>query len=289
MSGFAQERMSTELGEMLVELRTVNNKYLKLSVKLPDAFSALTPQVEQRLRDAVTRGTVDCTVRARLEKAPGKYRVDRAALEDYCREAAEVRQSLGLDSHVAVEQLMTLPGVLVEAPPERLSPEHEAAFFDLLDRCIEALQASRRRDGKAHHDRFASDVAAMRTLLDKARTLAEESVSGYAEKLTARVNKLLESQEVELSGEQIAREVAVYADRSDVGEEMTRFGAHLDELDRFLESDEPVGRRLEVLLQELLREANTMASKAATEPLHRTALDLKVMVDTLREHALNIE
>ncbi|MFW5798516.1 MAG: YicC/YloC family endoribonuclease [Planctomycetota bacterium] len=290
MTGFGQVRYRGDLGEAVINIRSVNGRSFKLTTKLPESLAPFAPKVEALVRDYLVRGTIDLQVKVRLNRPEKQYRIDREALVAYAREVSAVRKQLKLEGPVSVEQLVELPGVLVEdMPSETEESKLEKLLLELVEQAVEKLVACRNREGKVLHKQFKTSSKRMRKVHGQIGKYADSAVAEYAEKLRERMQKLMNKVGAELDDELVVREAAVFADRSDITEELVRFGAHLDELDRHLEKESPLGRNLEFLLQEMLREANTTASKSANEKLNKGALELKSTIDSLREQVLNVE
>jgi uncharacterized protein (TIGR00255 family) len=284
------EGVATDAGTTVrVELRSVNNRFLKISLRTPEACSPLEPRIEAAIRDRVRRGSVHAAVAVSGASAPAARRLDLPQLAAYLDDLADFCLTRDLPAPLTVEPLLGLPGVVAEsaADPdaaERLWPTVRKALAEALD----GLDAMRAREAVA----LAADVAGMcRDLRELVAGVTERLPQVLAEhhvRLHTRVAALLEPQGLAPDPASTAREIAILADRSDVAEELVRLGSHLDQVERLL--GEPAsGRALDFLAQELAREANTIGSKSADVAVAHAVVTMKSRIERLREQVQNIE
>ncbi|WP_242510831.1 YicC/YloC family endoribonuclease [Halorhodospira halophila] len=272
-------------GRLTWELRSVNHRYLELHPRLPDELRAIEPQVRERARQRLGRGKLECTLRFSLEATgQGGLDVDWQRVDELSRIAAEIGRRFGNSAQPAsTAEILRFPGVLGE-PAVDLEPVREAAVA-LLDDALEGLRDTRRREGEqlAEHIRARAESAR-----DIVAELAEQRGTinqRIRERLTARLDEL----PAPADPGRLEQELAYIAQRQDIDEELERLGTHLQEVLRLLEAAEPVGRRLDFLMQELNREANTIASKSGHVASSSAALDLKVLIEQMREQVQNVE
>lgn len=284
MTGFALGRREGEWGELALELRAVNHRYLDLKITLPESLRALENTLRERLRAGLARGRVEARLSWRAAAGAG-FSVNEALLEDVMQAARRVARETGTDLPVAgdVLRLLAWPGV-VEPPPaaaDALCPVVEA----LSDEVVAMLVAAREREG-------AALAAALAQRLDR----LEESIAGITARLPAveaglasRLEARLQALGENVDAERVAQEAALLVVRQDVHEELDRLATHAREVRRLLGAGKPIGRRLDFLMQELGREAGTLASKAGDMEINRSALDCRVLVEEMREQVQNIE
>ena len=272
-------------GQLAWELRSVNHRYLEVAPRLPEELRSLEPAVRERVRSRLGRGKVDCTLRLTAEPGgSGGVAVDWERVEALAAACAGVERRLGEHARPASSaEILRLPGVLAE-PRTDPGPLHEAAL-GLLDEALDGLLQQREREGAGLAEHLGQRLQRAReaaAALDAHRERLNERIR---ERLTARLATLPDPPEPG----RMEEELAYIAQRLDIDEELARLETHLDEVARLLGADEPVGRRLDFLMQELTREANTIASKAGDAGTRQSAVDLKVVIDQMREQVQNVE
>jgi len=272
-----------------VEVRCVNNRFLKLSLRAREGFSLLESQVEATVRRRVRRGAVQVILEVSGAAAPASRRLDLGQLEAYLDQWEDFCSRHDLPVPRTVDGLLTLPGILVEQTPTRESIEEvwplvEKALFGALD----ALDAMRRVEGEAMARDLRATCAEIQTAVAAVRVRVPVVVEEHRLRLRERVRKILEPQGVPLTDADLAREITLLADRSDIAEELVRLESHLEQFQRLLADDSP-GRTLDFLTQELAREANTIGSKSPDVAIAHLVVDIKTRIERLRELVQNIE
>ncbi|HET6183831.1 MAG TPA: YicC/YloC family endoribonuclease [Acetobacteraceae bacterium] len=290
MTGFARTQGIQGDAEWIWEVRSVNGRGLELRFRLPPGFDLLEPALREAGAAVLKRGNVSATLTLRRE-APAGVRVDTAVLEQMLALVMDLHRRVPGSEPPRAEALLALPGVLRPASTE-LEPAAEAALHasvrEGFARAVAALDAMRRQEG----ERIA---AAMRALLDEIADLRSRAAQEAAGQPAAQRARMMEAVKAllgevpALPEERIAQEVALLAARSDVREELDRLKSHVKAARALLEEAGPAGRRLDFLVQEFNREANTLCSKSASPPLTATGLKLKAAIEQLREQAQNIE
>jgi len=291
MTGFGRASARSEAARVTVTLRSVNHRGLKLTSRVSDSAAALAPELEARLRATLARGAVTLDVYHRALGGAARYRLDRACLATYLDEITElVGTREGEPLPLRTELVAQLPGVIEELPPDEVDlDEVRAVVAPVFEEALRALSGTREREGAALEADVRGRAAAIRERLNTVRAQAPEETARAIERARARVVAFLEEAGAPADEAALSRELAALSERSAVSEELCRLDAHLQELDRVLASDQPIGRRLEFLAQELLREANTTAQKCTAPALLQAVLDIKVEVDRIREQVANIE
>jgi uncharacterized protein (TIGR00255 family) len=284
MTGFARSQSATPLGEALWELRSVNHRYLEVQVKIPEGFRSLEPDVRQAIARGIRRGKVD----AAFSWRPLSGHTRAATLDmDYARElighaesvAAEIRQP-GSINPVAI---MGWPGVL-QQPDATLESVFPAVLAG-LEHTVHELAASRGREGARIHDMLEARCADVQTRVSALRARLPEVLTPIRDRLIERVRSLTAT----VDPSRIEQEIALIAQKMDVAEELDRLEAHVAEFRSTMSQPDPAGRRLDFLLQEFNREANTLASKSADAETTRQAVDIKVLIEQMREQVQNVE
>jgi len=283
MTGYAAATGNTPRGALNIELRSVNARFLDLQFRVSDELRSLEPALRELIAARVSRGKLDCRVFLNEAAIPPGARIDAEALARLAELSAEVAKKLPQASALRIADILRWPGVIAESPLDEEETRRIAS--SLCRQALDEFVASRSREGAKLAAAVAERVAAMRARVDKAAPLVPQALAAYQAKLTERLREAMGSAD----DERIRAEMAVFATRVDVDEELTRLRAHFDEVERTLKKGGAVGKRLDFLAQELNREANTLASKAASADLSDCALELKLLVEQVREQVQNIE
>ena len=283
MTGFAAASADTPRGRLSVELRSVNARFLDLQFRIADELRATEPLFRELLQGRLARGKVDCRVFLADDAAGIGGRISTEAIARLRELSAHVLQEMPQAAPLRVGDVLRWPGVIVESPLDEEQTRRLAA--EVCARALDELVASRSREGAKLGAAVGERVAAMRRRLEQVAPLVPQSLAAYQARLAERLREALGSAD----DDRVRAELAVFAAKADVDEELTRLKAHLGEVDRTLSRGGAVGKRLDFLAQELNREANTFASKAASQELSDCALELKLLVEQMREQVQNIE
>jgi uncharacterized protein (TIGR00255 family) len=284
MTAFARCEQRDERGELVWELRSVNHRYLELFVRLPEELRSLEPLVREHVGKQLARGKVDCSLRfASAGVSDSALRVNTSLAKRLLRASEELETLLGTSARPKPWDLLRWPGVL-EAEPQDLTPVQERAT-KLLDQALENLVGVRRREGERLSEIVGERCRALQVLVAQAR----ERIPLVLDEVRERIRARLQEVAGELDPARVEQEMVLLAQRLDVDEEMERLGAHLDEVLRVLAKGGSKGRRLDFLMQELNREANTLASKSSDVEITRIGVEMKVLIEQMREQVQNIE
>ena len=289
MTGFGAAAGLVEGAEFGVEARSVNNRYLKCIVKVPEAWAGAEPEVEALLRRRVQRGTVTLTVRMRLTDDRAAMRINAAAVAGYLRQLRPLAEQCGQCGRVDLAGLLLLPGACEPPDLEELRRRTRSGLMELVDKALAALVEMRRREGEALLADLRGRCDDVARALEDVRRLAPQVVADYHERLARRVGELLAGGKVKIDEDQLAREVAIFAERCDVAEEISRLAGHMEQFRHVAGAEEAAGRKLEFIAQEMLREANTIGSKAASGEMIRAVVEIKTAVDRIKEQVQNVE
>lgn len=282
MTGHGAAAGPTPAGNLLVELRSVNARGFVLKQRLCAEVAGLEPVLEERIRQRIARGTVTLTIeRAGLGALP-----DREALRELVQQLHALARDLGLRDELSLRDVLALATVQGRSDATR-TPAPE--LLQLVDRALDQLLQRRHAEGAAIGREMARLLGEFEQNLATARTRAPEVVATYREKLLARIGEVLRAQGLQVEPQDVVREVALFADRSDVTEELHRLEMHLGEVRATLRQGGEVGRRLDFLLQELLRETNTLGSKSPDVAMTHEVVAMKSCIDKLKEQAANLE
>lgn len=284
MTGYAATTADSARGTLALELRSVNSRFLDVQMRIAEELRALEPMLRELVAERVARGKVDCRLSFVEGSAPaGAQHLNAAALAQLKALAKEARKAFPKADELRVADVLRWPGVVSGASSgER---ELRAIAEKLCRRALDELIAARGREGAKLAAAVGERIAAMRKRVAAVAPLMPQSVAAYHEKLKERLREALGSAD----DDRVRAEVAVFAAKVDVDEELTRLRAHLGEVERILKQGGAVGKRLDFIAQELNREANTLASKAASPAVADGALELKVLVEQMREQVQNIE
>jgi uncharacterized protein (TIGR00255 family) len=293
MTGFGEARHQDPRWTVQVEMRTVNNRHFKLGAKISEEFAAMEGALEQLVRERVKRGTVQVSLRVERPRRPEDYRLNLVALASY-RDQLRGLQGAGgggdRGSAIELAQLLALPGVVEELRPTGRSPgEDWPEVAQVVARALEALEASRAQEGRA----MAAELIALgRSIGEHLGRIADRApvvVQAYHRRITERVRSLVADQGVTVEPADLIREVAILADRCDISEEVVRLRAHLDQYAAIIGEPESSGRKLEFLVQEMGREINTIGAKAGDVEISRAVVDVKALLEKIRELVQNVE
>ncbi len=289
MTGFGDAQCEDAGNSYHLEIRCVNNRYFKASLSMPTDLAFLEPEVERVLRQRISRGSVHLRLFVRDISADAAQQINVSAIRAY---VAQLRTAAGDDPRLTLDlaTLAALPGVV---QPRELSIDErermQQAIEKLVLAAIDRLIEMRTAEGRVLADDLRANCQRLRDGIAAVRSRVPQVVEEYRQRLQQRVSELLKTSNIQLAEDGLQREVAIYADRSDISEELTRLAGHLDAFDLALASKEPSGRRLDFVVQEMLREANTMGSKSNDAELARSVIDMKTAIDRLKEQVQNVE
>ena len=284
MTGFARRETSGAWGTLVCELRSVNHRFLEAGFRLPDELRSAESELRTRLGKQLRRGKVDCTLSyRRAQGANGALEVDTAALERVLAAVKVVGRSLPASESISALDVLRWPGVLREE--SATGEELLAAAYAVFGATLDELVAARGREGERLRELLEQRCAGLEALVATVRTRLPEVQARVRARLDERVAELAAS----VDAERMEQELALILQRLDVDEELERLTGHIDEVRRVIRGAEPAGRRLDFLMQELNREANTLSSKSQDLETTRSAVDMKVLIEQMREQVQNAE
>jgi uncharacterized protein (TIGR00255 family) len=284
MTAFARQDTQEDWGTLTCEIRTVNHRYLEPSFRLPEALRELENSFREQLRKQLRRGKVDVAIRLQTnESATQGFEIDEDVASAVNEAANHINRMLDNPAHISALDVLRWPGVLASTEQD-FGPARKAAG-ELFERTVSELVTVREREGERLRPLFEDRMTAMGERVAEVRERMPELIRAQEEHLKNR----FEQARVELDPDRIAQEMVMLAQKSDVSEELDRLEAHITEVSDTLQSDDAIGRRLDFLMQELNREANTLSSKSIDARVTRAAVDLKVLIEQMREQVQNLE
>ena len=290
MTGYGRDASGGGDYAVEAEIRSVNGRFLKIHCKVPTQLTRFESEIENLLKEKLSRGTVDIYLKFERVSNPGGYIFNAQAAQGYWQQFEKMKKEFSLDGNISFELLSTLPGVLVaeeesEAEIEKLRPYIEAAVRGAAQNVVEM----REKEGAQLKDDLAGHLNTLTELLQKLKARIPQALDDYKSRFKERVAQLLEGTEIAPRERDLAREIVFYVERSDMSEELARMASHIAQFQDTMSAGGTVGRQLEFLGQEMYREANTMGSKANDPKLSTMVTALKTTVDKIREQVLNIE
>ena len=289
MTGFGDASAERGGTHYAVEIRSLNNRFFKPVIKLPENVSGLEPELETQLRESLGRGSITYILKMRQDSAEAAYHINTEALKAYLEQLQAVK---GLDRLVTIDlaALVQLPGVCQEPRDETDEiAKHGPVIRELTTKAIEKLNSMREREGRSLFNELMKHVGVIAANLEAIGKRAPFVIEDYHKRLSQRVNQLLSKAELKVNEPDLIKEVAVFAERADIAEEIQRLGHHLESFEEACQKDEHAGRKLDFITQEMLREANTIASKANDAPIARHIVEIKGAIDRLKEQVQNVE
>lgn len=289
MTGFG--RATKQDGQRLLELdlRSVNNKGFKLAVRAPDLFSPLLPKLESRVAEVLGRGSVNLSIKLTERRRAPMFDVDVEQLQRYRSSLGRLCEDLD-EPTLSLPELLALPGVVSQQSSDPIDPEELWHFVaEPLELALDELIAMRIKEGRGLAEDVLQAIARIEASLLRVEALLPETLTAWRDKLSLRLSKLLEKQDLLPDPREIAQQLALFADRCDISEELQRLRSHCLAARDAIAAKEPTGRRLEFLAQEMQREANTMTSKSHGLVVIDELLTVKLEVERIREQTANFE
>ncbi len=289
MTGYGESASNTDGVRAFLEVRSLNSRYFKTTIRLPEDLQGLEAEIEAVLRKRLVRGTVTLTARYSDDASAAAHRINTQALAGYMD---QIREALGAAPSGFDAGLLSLPGVLEPPADEEARIDRaRAVLLALLDKALAKLIEMRTREGGDIRADLQTHLDVIETRLVRLTDRAPKAVQEYEARLRARIDALLSEANLRVEPADLIREIAVYAERTDVAEELARLKGHLAQFGELISSKDgaPVGRTLDFLAQEMLREANTIASKCSDADMSRDIVEVKGAIDRIKEQAQNVE
>jgi uncharacterized protein (TIGR00255 family) len=288
MTGFGSGTATAGTESLTVELRSVNHKFCEVKVRLPRELSALEASLQKVVKERVARGAVDVAVRRAARTSLGVVpQVDLALAKEYRRAWAELAKGLELPDTVSLRDIALQMNVIRLEEPQISLEDANKAVESALSLALDALGKMREKEGAALHADLFSRLALVAQWVAEVKELAPKAIEAYRARLAERIAEL--SKGLAVDPQRLAQEVAFFAERTDVAEEMTRLDSHLKQFHELLASKEPSGRKMDFLVQEMHREVNTTGSKSQHADISNRVMQLKAELERIREQVQNVE
>ena len=288
MTGYGRAREMLNKRDITVEVRSVNNRYLDCTVKMPRMYTFAEDAIKQHVQQAVSRGKVDVFITVDASAADvAKVSVNEELAAQYAAALGVLAGVCGTESRVTPEQLARFPDVLTVTKADEDLDTVSADLCAVLDKALEAYNAMRTVEGTKLAEDIGSRLTNIETYTAQVEERSPQTVAEYRAKLTARMEEVLQSTTID--PQRILTEAAIYADKVAVDEETVRLRSHVAQLRTMLESDEPMGRKMDFLIQEVNRESNTIGSKCSDVSIAQVVVGLKAEVEKMREQVQNVE
>ncbi|MEW8104635.1 MAG: YicC/YloC family endoribonuclease [Candidatus Thiodiazotropha endolucinida] len=284
MTAFAREEYRGDLGILSWEIRSVNHRYLEMFLRLPEELRVLEPMIREHINARLGRGKLDVSLKFKPGgMAEAGLSVNQRMVHQLVNAERQIADLTDLNESLRSGDLLRWPGVLEENEQD-LTPVKQQAMA-LLETTIDSLIDNRLREGDRLGEIIRQRCRSLKLQVEQVRDLMPEVLDGIRNRISERLSEVLD----EMDETRLEQEMVILAQRLDVDEEMDRLETHLDEVERVLAADEPIGRRLDFLMQELNREANTLTSKSTSVDVTRAAVEMKVLIEQMREQIQNIE
>jgi len=287
MTGFATASTELDSGSLTLELRAVNHRYLDIQLRMPDDLRGFEGMLREAISAQLQRGKVECRINYAARSAQYGSTLNSTLLGQLIAWDNEVRAALPEASSLGVAEILHWNGMLES--PAVSADELRAALFDLLQNVLQEFTAARAREGEKLGDFLLQRVEKIEALRNGVMPHVPAAIAAYEQKLAARLREAMQSAPEDIWDERVRQEITLFASKVDVDEELSRLASHLSEMRRILGHGGAVGKRLDFLMQELNREANTLGSKSVDAEVSRSAMEMKVLIEQMREQIQNLE
>ncbi|MBR2694873.1 MAG: YicC family protein [Thermoguttaceae bacterium] len=289
MTGFGGANTRRNGYVIASEIKTVNNRYFKAALRISDGFSSLEPLIESLLRSKIDRGTINVQLKIRREEGRSRFQINRTALSYYIDSARRTAESAAGLALGGAADFFRLPGVIEESDEPDSAQDVWQAVEENLTRALGALSEMRRREGDEMEKAIRRHCGDLVERIAKIEELVPQVSARYREKLLERVSAIMAEHQLAADETDFIREIALFVDKSDISEEIVRFRSHLEQFDAAMKTTAPCGKRLDFLTQEMFREVNTIGSKANFSEITYWVVDMKTIVEKIREMVQNVE
>lgn len=291
MTGFGEATVRGADGVgAVVEIKAVNNRHFKLNVKYPDGYAAWESEIEALVRPVVKRGTVQLSLRLERSLKSDDFRLNLTALASYREQLLKFCQQVSSPEQVRLEHLLGLPGVVEDDRSRKADLEAEwPVAKQAIEAALAGFQAMREKEGAAMAEDLRLNAQKISVELEKIAERAPVLVETFRTKLLERLNKVLVEHQIQLEPADVIREISVFTERSDVSEEIVRLRSHLGQLAALRKDGDGAGRKLDFLIQEMFRETNTIGSKSSDIEVSQRVVEIKALIERLREMVQNVE
>lgn len=284
MTAYARREEKSPFGAMTIELRSVNHRFLEMNIKMPEELRALEIKLRERIKEKLKRGKLDLVMRLHLQQTDNQsIAFNHDLAEQIAKTLHDIDKLIYNAAPVNAIDILNWPGVMDTQDIEL--DEIKESLFLLLDKTLEELLDGKKREGNALAQMITQRVSEMRKLVSMIR----KQMPQLLQHQRTRLEEKLQTLKAEMDNDRLEQEMVYIAQKADVAEELDRLDTHLDEISRTMGSDEAIGRRLDFLMQELNREANTLGSKSIAKLMTQASVDMKVLIEQMREQIQNVE
>lgn len=290
MTGYGTGQGQLKDASFSVEIRTVNNRYFKSRIKLPDHLLFLEEEIDRHLRKKIDRGMVNYVLKYKEVCENALFQINEGLIKSCLDKISKSASRCEVSSTVDIAKLLDLPGMISPAEPDAAEAgKIKKEVLKVTDKAVDNLIKMRSAEGKSLAKDLNNHCKSIQKSANKIRKLADKVPQEYYEKLQEKIHTLLENTNTEIKEDAVAREVAIFAEKMDISEELARLESHLAQFSDACEKGGQVGRRLDFLTQEMLREANTIASKSGDSEITHHVVDMKCFIDKIKEQVQNVE
>lgn len=290
MTGFGHADIEIDGISYSVEIRSVNNRYLKTHLRLPDMAAFLGEDIESVLRNSIKRGTVNYSLHIKNISGQALFDINQNVIQGYLQKLNPLAENCNVKCTIDLAQLLTLPGTVTPLSPDAdLEEKIKKTVLELTGVAIEKLKQMRTREGEALAKDLIENCGSMQQIIEMIGQKSPCVVAEYHKKLHKRIDELIANAKIQIDQDMLAKEVAIFADRSDIAEELARLQSHIQQFVQFCKNGTNGGRKLDFIAQEMLREANTIASKASDTQICQWVIDIKCAIDRIKEQVQNVE
>ena len=283
MTAFSRIDVNNEFGSLIFEVKSVNHRFIEINFKIPELFKKLELQMRDLLKEALVRGKVECSIIINENTVLSETKIDQAQLENYLDLMQKIKSKVGEPDKISITDVLNLPGVLNQKPVE--SSGLEKFCLEGFKETIKKLKEFREIEGK----KLKKDITEKIKLIEVHLESLEKELPRLLDLNRKRLEKRISDLAVQIDRDRLDQEMVLLANRSDIDEEIVRLRSHSGEVIRLLDTDNAIGRKLDFLMQEMNREANTIGSKSLSEFTSKVAIELKVLIEQIREQVQNIE
>ena len=283
MTAFSRIDVNSEFGSLSFELKSVNHRFIEINFKIPELFKKLELQMRDLLKEALVRGKVECSIIINENTVLSETKIDQAQLENYLDLMQKVKSKVGEPDKISITDVLNLPGVLIQKPVE--SSGLEKFCLEGFKETIKRLKEFREIEGK----KLKKDITEKIKFIEVHLENLEKELPRLLDLNRKRLEKRISDLAVQIDRDRLDQEMVLLTNRSDIDEEIVRLRSHSSEVMRLLDTDNAIGRKLDFLMQEMNREANTIGSKSLSEFTSKVAIELKVLIEQIREQVQNIE
>lgn len=293
MTGQGQGRRAYGAAEIAAEVRAVNNRHLKVQIRTCETLRGLEPQIETLVRKTLRRGSLQLNVQLSGSLGDNRFQLSESVIQGYVQQCRKLAAKLDVDGNISLRDILVLPGVVAERGSlgggEPIPAELVAEVMDTIAQTLECLNGMRRIEGRSMGQELSRQLSCLGKLTTEIEQRAPQVVDEYRHRLEARLTSVLSELGAKLPEADLAREVLIMADKADIREEIVRLRSHFSQFENLLTAEESQGRKLDFLIQELFREANTIGSKAGDAEIAQRVVDIKTIIEQMRELVQNVE